>query len=473
MTRLSSAAIAGAAAQIGTTIVDQALIRSNDILKDADQTVAQKLSEAKKKAAKIYNNTIDSIFLDDDQGLHIYDSQGKEHDFFSAPSPIYCMTVDFLNEKLYFIIERESHPIDNNTRKLAEATLLATSLTGSNAMEIRRMQYNVPIEVEMTGSLDIQPAEQKIIWIDPTGSIYSMDFKGDHYQELAKTDLLPKSPSVSAVMSSTGMLYWTAMERSIASGNTYGIWQMDKDSKDIRRLFNYPVSHIETEHFRPRLQIDETNHKLYWNSPNKIESLSLENGEHKIIYQSTVSITGLELDPLLNRLYWIEDNRTLIRSTLDGQTIELALELELNERPIRNLFLRTKADKAAGILHSAQSTHQGAVRKVADDISTANKNADIFLSPFLEAYRTAEAKFQQDITPAQEQADSIITPARTKYSENVQYAKNQLAESEAQSQQIREKALADFNNQVKQAETECNNRIKIASKELEETRAKK
>lgn len=473
MERLSSAAIAGAAARIGTSMVEQALDRSKDILQDSDQTVVQKISEAKQNATKLYNKSIDSLFLNDDQGLHIYDDQGKEHDYFSVPSPIYCMTVDPLNDRLYFIIERESHPIDNNTRKLAEATLLATSLTGTNAMEIRRMQYNVPIEVQMTGSLDIQPAEEKIVWIDPAGSIYSMDFKGDHYQELAKTDLLPKSPSVSAVMSSTGMLYWTAMERSIASGNAYGIWQMDKDSKDIRRLFTYPVSHVETEHFRPRLQIDETNHKLYWNSPTKIESLSLENGEHNVIYQSSVSITGLELDSFLNKLYWVEDSRDLMRSTLDGQTIEQALELELGERPIRNLFLRTKADKAAGILHSAQSKHQGAVRKVADDISTANKNADVFLSPFLEAYRTAEAQFQQDIAPAQEQADSILTPARTKYSEDMQNAKKQLEESVAQSQQIREKALADFNNQVKQAETEGDNRIKVASNELEEARAKR
>lgn len=472
MEKLSTATILQKASQESATKVQDGITKAKIVLEEAEKEAAILKIKARENAAKLYNQSIDSIFLADERGVRICNQSGNEQNFFRTPSRAYCMTMDPLNEKLYFIIETASQPI-NEKKKLVEVSLFSTSITGSDVTIIKEIQYSVPVEAKITGSLDIQPVEGRIVWISPVGIIYDMDTKGDHYRELGKTEFSPNTTSVSAILSASGTLYWTAMERETSQESIYGIWSMDKDSNFIKLLSYYSLPSSKTSEFFPKIQIDESNKRIYWNSLEQIESITLEGTDHMIIYQSASIITGLEIDLFINRLYWLEQNHVLIRSTLDGKITEKALLLQNNEYTVRNLYISTKSDEAAGKLHLAQMERQRAIKSTIYDINQANKNADIKLAPIQEAYSAAKAKFDQDLAPAQAKAANIITPAKTQYVISKNQADDQIAKAKGDSQKAINEAKTENDKNIENAKVEAKIRIDEENKKLEDARAKK
>ncbi|WP_141639079.1 ATP synthase subunit B family protein [Paenibacillus riograndensis] len=451
---------------------------SEQKISEADTVSAAAILRAKVQATKLFNKSIDSIFLADDRGIRICDALGKEQDQFQTPTFAYCMTVDPLNNKLYFIIETTAQPISVNggepVRKLVEVTLFATSLRGTDIEELKKMQYNVPVDVTITGSLDIHPAEGKIIWISPTGTIQSMNVRGNELHELAKANFSPKTPAVHATLTSTGALFWTAMEKQTAAGNNYGIWKLEKDSTEIRKLISYPLPLADAHSVFPsRVQVDETAGKLYWNSYRKIEAMTLEGTDREVIYTSDSAITGLEIDPHLKRLYWLEQNHILVRSTLDGKNIEQAMRFEESEFTVKSLYLRTKADEAAGILLAAQRARQLAAQKAAEDISTANKAAYAYLLPAQETYQAAESAFKARIAPALKEAEDKLGPAKAQYMEQKSQADTQLANAASERDKILLQARDEHKSKVAEAQTDADKKIEAATEKLDEARRNK
>ncbi|MNO17900.1 hypothetical protein D3C76_76020 [compost metagenome] len=476
--RLSSAAILKSATATGILQVKAAATFSEKKIREADTVSAAAILKAKVQATKLFNKSIDSIFLADDRGIRICNALGKEQDQFQTPTSAYCMTVDPLNNKLYFIIETTAQPISVNggepIRKLVEVTLFATSLRGTDIEELKKMQYNVPIDVTITGSLDVHPAEGKIIWISPAGTIQSMNVRGNELHELTKANFSPKTPAVHATITSTGTLFWTALEKQTATGNIYGIWKLEKDSTEIRKLISYtfPPADANTV-FPSRVQVDETTGKLYWNSFRKIESMTLEGADHEVIYTSDSAITGLEIDPHLKRLYWLEQNHILVRSTLDGKNIEQAIWFEKSEFTVKSVYIRTKADEAAGILMAAQRERQLAAQKAAEEISKANKEAYAYLLPAQEAYQAAESAFKERIAPAIKEADDKIGPAKAQYMEQKTQADQQLADAKSEREKILLQAREEHKSKVAEAQTEADKKIGAATEKLDEARKNK
>ncbi|KWX79198.1 hypothetical protein AMQ84_07430 [Paenibacillus riograndensis] len=475
---LSSAAILKSATAYGILQVKEAAASSEQKIREADTVSAAAILRAKVQATKLFNKSIDSIFLSDDRGIRICDALGKEQDQFQTPTSAYCMTVDPLNNKLYFIIETTAQPISINggepVRKLVEVTLFATSLRGTDIEELKKMQYNVPVGVTITGSLDIHPAEGKIIWISPAGTIQSMNVQGNELHELAKANFSPKTPAVHATLTSAGTLFWTALEKQTAAGNHYGIWKLEKDSTEIRKLISYPLPLADAHSVFPsRVQVDETAGKLYWNSYRKIEAMTLEGTDREVIYTSDSAITGLEIDPHLKRLYWLEQNHILVRSTLDGKNIEQAMRFEESEFTVKSLYIRTKSDEAAGILLAAQRARQLAAQKAAEDISTANKAAYAYLLPAQEAYQAAESAFKARIAPALKEAEDKLRPAKAQYMEQKSQADTQLANAKSERDKILLQARDEHKSKVAEAQTDADKKMEAATEKLDEARRNK
>ncbi|WP_405117631.1 hypothetical protein MHB43_17770 [Paenibacillus sp. FSL H8-0317] len=63
------------------------------------------------------------------------------------------------------------------------------------------MQYNVPIDVMITGALNIGSNGRKIVWISPSVGIQSMNTQGNEFQELAKAKFDPLTEAVHASFS--------------------------------------------------------------------------------------------------------------------------------------------------------------------------------------------------------------------------------------------------------------------------------
>ncbi|WP_338709069.1 hypothetical protein [Paenibacillus amylolyticus] len=475
--KLSSAAILNKVSAEAARQIEAAAKKSENLIKEADTISEAAILKAKEQAIRLLNRSLDNVFLADNRGIRICDALGKELNQFDTPTSAYAMTVDPLNNKLYFIIETTSQPIMNGetpSNKLVEVTLIVTSLHGNNTEEIKKMQYNVPIDVMITGALDISPDDGKIIWISPTGSIQSMNTRGDELQELAKAKFDPLTEAVHATISGAGDLFWTALERETSSEKVYGIWKLEKGSKEIKKLISFPLPIAAKENvISSKVQIDLAAGKLYWNSYKKIESMNLDGTSPQVVYESLSNITGLELDSHLNRLYWLEQNHLLYRSTVDGKNIEQAISFEDSELAVKSIYIRTKADEAAGILQAAQRERQLASQNVATDISQANKEAYAYLSPAQKAFQAADAAFKEQIAPAVIEAEEKISTARTQYSDKKAQADTILGNATNEKNTILNQANENYKSELRKAKAEAKNIVQKAQDKLDDANAHK
>ncbi|MNW45804.1 hypothetical protein D3C74_230760 [compost metagenome] len=475
--KLSSAAVLNRVSTEAVRLIKEAADKSETLVKGAEESSKAAILEAKKQATRLLNRSLDVVFLADNSGIRICDEMGKELNHFNTPTPAYAMTVDPMKNKLYFIIETTSQPVMNGgtpSNKLVEVTLIVTSLQGTNTEEIKKMQYSVPIDVMITGALDIDPLEGKIIWISPAGSIQLMNAQGNELQELARAKFNPLTEAVHATLSSTGDLFWTALEKETSSEEIYGIWKLEKGSTEIKKLISYSFPLAAADNIiSSKVQIDLAAGKLYWNSYKKIESMNLDGTGHQVVYESLSTITGLELDSHLKRLYWLEQNHLLFRSTLDGENIEQAISFEESDFAVKSIYIRTKADEAAGILQAAQLERQIASQKVAADISNATKEAYAYLLPAQEAFQAAEAAYKEQIAPALKEADEKISEAKTQYSVKKAQADATLANAANEENTILNQANENYNTEVKKAKTEAHDIVQKAQEKLDDANAHK
>lgn len=475
--KLSSAAILKKASEKAVGLITEAAENSEKVVKEADENSKTVILKAKEEAIKLFNRSLDAIFLADDRGIRICDALGKELNQFRTPTAAYAMTVDALNNKLYFIIETTSEPVKNGgtpSNKLVEVTLIVTSLQGTNTEELKKMQYNVPIDVLITGSLDISPVDGKIFWISPTGTIQSLNTQGNELHEIVKANFDPLTDAIHVTLSSTGDLFWTALEKETSSDKIYGIWKLENGSTEIKKLISYSFPLTTTDNvISSKVQIDIAAGKLYWNSYRKIESMNLDGTDHQVVYKSLSTITGLELDLHLKRLYWLEQNHILVRSTMDGKNIEQAISFEESDLAVKSIYIRTKADEAAGILQEAQLERQLAAQKVADDISKANKDAYAYLLPNQEAFQVAEEAYKAQIAPALKEADEKINTAKGQYSEKKAQADTTLAQAEKEKNNILNQANENYNNEVAKAQIEAKSIVQKSQEKLDNANAHK
>ncbi|TKH04807.1 ATP synthase F0 subunit B [Peribacillus simplex] len=455
--------------------------KNKNKLKKAQEVAISNVSEARKKANKVLNQLNDNIYL---FGLDRYmqlDDKGKLIVEGKLPGRA-CVAIDAVRGKVYFISEVRFKPLSGAPVALGklfgpyaverevEVTLCSMDLKGRNVTEHSKMMYKAPGGRPAAGALAFQSTQNQLLWLRPDGIIVSIDPQGGSFQELGKA--LPDGPTPSydlVVSQSSGHLFWCFGKVSDEKGWEYEIWRSDTGLSNAKLIVSsiFPQAGIP----KVKIGIDEIG-QVFWNTHRAIEMSNWDGADRRTLYTFEKHSQGLEIEPALKRLYWIEDNHRLMSGSMDGaEPIEISLFLNNQHTFIENLSIITKADEAVGVLFQAQVKRQSALESAMEEKAKGQKEAVSLLAPYEEKLQDAHKKRDEQLAPILENVSRQRQEAENNYLLKKKESDEKIKAAEDQKEETLNEARINNETEIESVKNNSHKRIQEAQEELDKARA--
>ncbi|EMA7399378.1 hypothetical protein U4C99_004162 [Bacillus cereus] len=466
---------------------EKRLSNAQQQLKKAQSEATQIRNQAQLKVTQILSQIIDSIYIINNKGIKILDGSANEIRHFNIPAP-FCLTLDVIQNRLYFIQEKVGkqnthnknacfpfcHPNHSDEEKI-EAFLYSVDLNTMEIIELWHTQYKSSIARLSAGALAIHVEQEKLVWLLPTGTIATLDMHGQNYQELAKISVANLAPLYNLIISpKNGYIYWATGKQQQDDEWDFDIWRMENNGSNARIIVPSILSRLDKTLPSVQLAVDENDGKIYWNNKKQIECANLDGTNRQTLYTLSNHALGIHIDPIIKKIFWIEDNKDLIWANLDGSNIaEKAMDINLPDDSIYNLIIRTNADEAVEKLQEVRLQRELVMNKANQDIALAHQQAESELSPIREDYNRAKAQYDTKFEPEKQNLENQLQQAKIEHDTKVKNAEVKIETAQKEANEKKKIAQKDYNEKVEKAQQEANEEIDKANEDLNEARKKR
>lgn len=169
-----------------------------------------------------------------------------------------------------------------------------------------------------TGNLFVNEANSKIYFTNANviKALCSVDFDGTGYTEIINEKV--KCFDIDPVQSK--IYYVTLYEYMPPYANQAGrIWQSNLDGSDSSIIFQY-----NSNEWPEQITLNLTEQKIYWKTiHDRFHRADFDGSNDELIFTSTGYCTGLVIDEVHEKMYWINHpSKKIQRANLDGTGME-------------------------------------------------------------------------------------------------------------------------------------------------------